>query len=513
MLTDCTSLQNIYLNTTDSYIMVNDIDCTGHNFTTQLWGGTSFAGTFDGGNFSIFNLSVQTNVSSYVSLLGYGKNAQARNVVFKNVQLIACNNLLYVGALFGHCSNCIISNVHVTTTSPLILNTISCASEAGGVAGSLTACWMSNCTVQNTLVTVPNSYAGGLVGNVETSNLSFCYNLGNSNISQPIVYAGIQSAGGLVGGICLGNIFSSGVHQGVVQASAQAGGIAGCMTDSNLGQVYVLDYVSVVCPQQTGGIVGIAKFSSLLTPQLLNSFSRANLTCSCLCGGLLGELQQNTSVNFTLSNSYTSSYILGCSATTCGGLLGNSIYNDTPSFSDVFYNNETIAITPCGAQNLNGCAITLGFPCGQLYSQILETFDQGTIWGGNNLQVQYNFTYGTCNCSYGCAPPSTILPSTQTPSSLAPTSQMSSSDLVSTHYPSTMFPSTVFETSSPPSSSIHPLTCFYQVLNCQNCPQNAPLFDLKQGNVSCIFSSGEWRWTFTPNNGTLTNNGEIVVAG
>ena len=36
---------------------------------------------------------------------------------------------------------------------------------------------------------------------------------------------------------------------------------------------------------------------------------------------------------------------------------------------------------------------------------------------------------------------------------------------------------------------------------------------MTQGNVSCVFSQNEWRWTFTPNNGTLTNTGEIVVIG
>ena len=42
---------------------------------------------------------------------------------------------------------------------------------------------------------------------------------------------------------------------------------------------------------------------------------------------------------------------------------------------------------------------------------------------------------------------------------------------------------------------------------------DAPLFDLNQGNVSCVFFQNEWRWTFTPNNETLTNTGEIILSG
>ena len=61
----------------------------------------------------------------------------------------------------------------------------------------------------------------------------------------------------------------------------------------------------------------------------------------------------------------------------------------------------------------------------------------------------------------------------------------------------------------------HSSICFYIVPNCEFCSHNPPLFDLTEGNVSCVFSSQQqvWRWTFTPNNGTLTNNGEIVVSG
>ena len=39
------------------------------------------------------------------------------------------------------------------------------------------------------------------------------------------------------------------------------------------------------------------------------------------------------------------------------------------------------------------------------------------------------------------------------------------------------------------------------------------MFDLTQGNVSCIFFQNEWQWTFTPNNGTITNTGGTVVIG
>ena len=77
---------------------------------------------------------------------------------------------------------------------------------------------------------------------------------------------------------------------------------------------------------------------------------------------------------------------------------------------------------------------------------------------------------------------------------------------------STINESTTF-LSSTSFTTVSPVVCLYQVPNCHLCPQNAPLFDLTQGNVSCIFFQNEWRWTFTPNNGTITNTGEIVLSG
>ena len=39
------------------------------------------------------------------------------------------------------------------------------------------------------------------------------------------------------------------------------------------------------------------------------------------------------------------------------------------------------------------------------------------------------------------------------------------------------------------------------------------MFDLRQGNVSCIFSKNEWIWRFTPKSGTVTNTGELILSG
>ena len=86
-----------------------------------------------------------------------------------------------------------------------------------------------------------------------------------------------------------------------------------------------------------------------------------------------------------------------------------------------------------------------------------------------------------------------------------------------TQSPSTLLDSTIFTSASvgTPQATASLTSCFYVVPNCQYCPRSAPLFDLNQGSVYCVFSSQQqmWMWTFTPSRTTYTNTGEFVVSG
>ena len=150
-------------------------------------------------------------------------------------------------------------------------------------------------------------------------------------------------------------------------------------------------------------------------------------------------------------------------------------------FSQVFCNNQTNNSFPLiGKGSFSNLSTIESLSCSELYSKAISSFSN-KIWGGNRLLIEPHYSYGFCNCLSGCP---TNIPTTftQKPTSLLPTS----------------FP------------TFSSFKCFNQVANCHLCPQYAPLFDLTQGNVSCVFFQNEWRWTFIPNNETLTNTGEIV---
>ena len=59
-----------------------------------------------------------------------------------------------------------------------------------------------------------------------------------------------------------------------------------------------------------------------------------------------------------------------------------------------------------GTGNSSDGSYPQGFSCNQLYGQIVSSFDQNSIWGGDRLQTEYNYTYGQCcECSNTCTLP------------------------------------------------------------------------------------------------------------
>lgn len=137
-------------------------------------------------------------------------------------------------------------------------------------------------------------------------------------------------------------------------------------------------------------------------------------------------------------------------------------YNSSTSvsISKVFFENSfnpTKGVL--GSKYMPSISYILGFPCQNLYTQIISDFDQTNIWGGYRLRSEFDFQFGANFCT--------------------PTS-----------------------------------TCPYNVTNCVNCPQSATQVDLNLFNVACQFNTNQWVWVYTAkNNGTIVNNDQIVING
>ena len=329
-----------------------------------------------------------------------------------------------------------------------------------------------------------------------------------------------------------------------------------------MNEVFCTSSVQVECTSsQCGGMIGTISSSVSIN----NSYTEATVVTVSggYAGGIAGSLMLLATSTVKVCNSFVSSNI--SSQPPQGFLVGSYNVMGMLIITNVLYNNQNAALPAVGSGAMQAKETNvMALNCSQLFSYIATNFES-SIWGGNSTKSPNSgFVYNGCNCGIGCSTlnptffsttqmSSTKIPATQLPTSpfpstisqtsLTPTRNTPSATISLTKIPSTSFPPSTNSpsTNSPSQSSIFPSTnfpsssllssthtqstvsqtvhqtflCAYQVSNCHNCTQNAPLFDLTQGNVSCVFSSqqNEWIWTFTPNTGTLTNVGEIVLSG
>ena len=386
----------------------------------------------------------------------------------------------------------------------------SCSSSASSV----------NVVVQNTAVFGTSDAVGGIFGyfwgNIQnTHQLGF---LSGPNVA--IVNTTAQSfSGGLVGqcycccisqsGVVGGTVFSpNGFIVGAVVGYNQVG------KSSSFDQIYSRPSVTVV-GGDVGGLFGNFEFFNGVNNSVVrisNVYSRATLEPLYYSAGFIDALSFGSGTNNSL---YLNDSYFSCSSS--GSLFDPLVSQttainstDTLSFHNVFYNNQTSLSSP--SVKTTDATFAVGLPCSVLLSTINSTFDQVNTWNGARLRVEKDLTYFDINF---CSQILTSLPTTQIPTTKTPTftpTLFASTTQSLTNSPSSEKPST-----SPillPTNTPSTFGCFYQVKNCQNCPLNAPLFDLTEGLVSCVLSQQQiWTWIFTPNNGTLTNNGEIVLTG
>ena len=173
-----------------------NIDMTGQQWDRIGDSGTNqsvgFSGTFDGGGYTISNLT-----SSY-ALFNGGSECTIKNVTLVNPQIKVTE--YHVAGIVGQLLGGSIFNCHV------IGGNISCepsdnsySAYAGGIAGSVWNAAISACSSTATVSTIAStntfSYAGGVVGNLRNGTLTACYYAGESVTAQE----GTHYAGGVVG--------------------------------------------------------------------------------------------------------------------------------------------------------------------------------------------------------------------------------------------------------------------------------------------------------------------------
>lgn len=272
-------------NTKINGVLIADIDLAGYEWTAIGTNSKKFAGSFDGQNHKVYNLSVNyladATAAPYKGLFGYTAGSASKKVEIKNltvegdIYLTSTKSVsnAYSGGVVGYASHTNLTNVHANVnvtvkringtwnylgglvgyvTSGSIVNcsnagTIIGWGHTGGVAGNVTSSTVSGC-VNTGNVTSLNSYAGGVAAYLSNANctVSACYNLG-------MVSGGADYTGGVVGKNTNGtinNCFNAGVVNG---NGSVAGAVVGQMGNAD-GVVKHLYYLEGTCTAGIGEV-------------------------------------------------------------------------------------------------------------------------------------------------------------------------------------------------------------------------------------------------------------------
>ncbi len=344
-ISNVNELQNMNLDLSAHYILVNDIDAS----STSSWNGGAgfepigtvsnrFTGTFDGFGYKITGLYINRASKPYThyyfGLFGSTDHSKIKNVGLEDVNVTGDGA---VGGLVGHIKYTSISNCYST-------GSVSGNNWVGGLVGenhygaSISNCY-STCSVSGTgyctggLVgwtyggSISNSYSTGSVsGNYQVGGLAgFIKGSISNSYSTGSVKGYISGAGGLAGWI-KGSISNS-YSTGSVDGNNQVGGLVG----ENHGPVSSsYSTGSVRGNNKVGGLAGWNKGS------ISNSYSTGSVSGNNQVGGLVGYMAFYSNSGGSISNSYSTSSVDGEGGV--GGLVGLNVYGRPVSNS--FWDTE-----------------------------------------------------------------------------------------------------------------------------------------------------------------------------
>lgn len=302
-----------------------------------------FAGSYDGGGHSIYYCAVRTFEGGGTSemvpatgLFGYAAGATFRNVTMVDpVSEGAGSTGTLVGAVVGiggfDNTPTMFRNVRVRQQSSTA-SKVKGSQFVGGIVGGVDAnavLMMSGCVNEN-LVVDGGSFSGGLVGGGtinSTVMLDSCVN------RAAVINGGSRCKGGIIGGVETANI-SNCVNYGRVDAGPcmGVGGIAGGLGSSVLAAV--VNYGEVSGGMGTGGIVGstvLSRGDGCFNDVVMTSgHNYGSVRGSGNTGGIVGEAQA------MLTDCYNRGPVV-CSGTFAGGMIGfapvaaiHSCYNNGP---------------------------------------------------------------------------------------------------------------------------------------------------------------------------------------
>jgi len=210
------------MGTTGSYVLTANLNASGTTWTPK-----TFSGTFDGGNHTISNLTIDVSNGFNAGFFTTMLNATVKRVRFINLKVTAHNGA-FVGGLAGWEDSSLIEDVGVEVTV-----TANGASTAGGIVGEMFGGTINRSYAKGA-VNSSTLYAGGLVGAADVSNgngATINQSYGAVTVA-PTTSGSVVFAGGILGW-GLGASITEVYAVGNVTGRASVGGLVGQMDCSD----------------------------------------------------------------------------------------------------------------------------------------------------------------------------------------------------------------------------------------------------------------------------------------
>ncbi|MCV3474414.1 hypothetical protein L8X33_08590, partial [Campylobacter sp. CNRCH_2014_2849] len=278
----------------DEFRLVDDIDFSskegknyanycidGYGCTNMIVGfkdGSAFNKTFDGQDYTLRNINIDTTVDAvvdkpnYVGIFG----VSSKGVIFKNINVdyergINTLNADYIGGFIGLASDALLSNIYLGN----IENIKAVTYEEGGVLfiggmiGFVDYSELSNISLDSIknisgIAHGHSSFVSGLSGYSRGSSISniFLNNIGNINSKSFAIsgYSGSSFASGFIAGVhssSISNIYLDNIKN--ISASTLVGGFASGISGSSISNIYlnnILNIIGIGNDVLSGGFVG-----------------------------------------------------------------------------------------------------------------------------------------------------------------------------------------------------------------------------------------------------------------
>jgi hypothetical protein len=250
----------------DKYFrQTNNIDLSGIDWTPINNGGISTSINYNGNNYTISNLTINSSNLIYVGLFGaLQDNSIISNLIIENYNIIntnPTNGTVYIGSIVGY-TNYGISIINCTVLNGSIISDTGKSPYIGGIAGRSEGATILNCIVKDSTLFsndyTRNSRVGGIIG-LGSGNIDNCVSIRNSIRGARCggIVGSMSSTVGLYNNIT--NCYStSTIYSTTYPYGGGAGGVIGSAASLNttITNCYSNGLVINNGNNQVGGFVG-----------------------------------------------------------------------------------------------------------------------------------------------------------------------------------------------------------------------------------------------------------------